>query len=345
MTTIHFGSDCCVKGNPAAFLFNSQTIQGLVFRRDCMNFPRDEDAEFAQCLVHEIAGLQSDDGSWDGSIVETSGNVGKLLDLGCPCSLNALQRAKDWIVRQQNLDDPTYAGLFLENGYGGNDTRKGGRFHRNHAEFSPLVRLDASCGITNVISTSLALEALLRLGEDAETSEAVSLAVDRLIHLSPNGLPCGYKVRNSSIRDGKGYRSQRLWQRPNVFGPDPDSDKSRNPGMMICANFFWRSLSFSMRLADSPYVDSILLDWSSHQGADGTFETKSYLFDFYFAVDTLSHFYGKAIARQMFMSLLPLIVRRQKRDGLWYRNGEWLFLTYSIMRALHRFRVIELRAE
>ena len=98
-------------------------------------------------------------------------------------------------------------------------------------------------------------------------------------------------------------------------------------------------------LSQSRYIADILADWERHQLSGGNFATSSYLYDFYYAVDTIGNFTDSRSARSMLEKMLPLISRRQRRDGLWYRGREWLPYTYSMVKTLIRFGFMQVEVD
>ena len=111
---------------------------------------------------------------------------------------------------------------------------------------------------------------------------------------------------------------------------------------MICAHFLVRAAARSETLSQSPFVSAALEQWRVHQLPNGNFDSKYSLYNFYFALDTLTLLRTHSNAKEMFSNMLPAILRRQKRDGRWWKKGEWLDSTFSAVWALHSFGFLEL---
>ncbi len=90
----------------------------------------------------------------------------------------------------------------------------------------------------------------------------------------------------------------------------------------------------------SPLVSTVLSKWEERQLPNGNFDTKRSYYDFYFALDTLALFKRHSAARRMILNMVPGILRRQKKDGRWWKKGEWIDPTFSVVWSLHSFDLL-----
>jgi hypothetical protein len=319
-----------LKKNPVESIARTATVEGLVVRRQVLGADVSEDKPFAAATASKLMREQRPDGSWGGTIVDTAGAVGVLLDLGVdPVTLTTTKR---WLYSRRISAPGPLSGMFDEQA----DTRKGGELHRRFVANNPLFSVRNSCGLTPVIVSATALQALFRMGDDVATAAPLADAVRTLLSRADSiGKLCGSQIRSRATWGNTEAAGRPVWERSDLrlLGEDAAS----NPGVQICPNYFLRAVSFSPVLRHSPMARSALAAWRDRQESSGEFRTNSYLYNFYFAVDTLRHFADEPDAQAMFSSMVPAILRRQRSDGLWRKDGAWLPATYCVVRALFAF--------
>ena len=334
-----------LKGDPVSSLAATTGIEGFKVRTEILRSDIEENMGLADERIFSILSNQQENGSWGDTIAETAGNVNLLLDYGCPPDHVGINAAKDWLLTRQIIGGKYYEGLFMENGYEllPRRLKREERIRLNqetdllnekYAEFNPW----GACGAHTMAPTSSALEVFFRTGEDVSSNDRLALAVDIVIALGNKdgyGICEGNIVINGMRRKRKVKHEYRSWTKKDnrLFRRACEE----NPGIPICAHHFLRATSYSRELLHSAMVTEAVKSWKKHQLENGNFETEYHLYDFYFAVDTLRLFRELPEAAEMFGKTIPAILRRQRKDGLWRKKGDWVTPTFSVVYALHQF--------
>lgn len=335
------GSDKPLKGDPVAALAATDGLEGYVTRTEVVGDRTAKDKHLAERRISEILAEQSRNGSWHDTLVDTTGYVGRLLDYGCSPKHAGIRRARRWLLDRQALDHPICESLFVEPGETEKRSPHGSYLQKRYAEFHPLVPPDFCCGVNVITSTCCVLETLFRLGDDVSSNPKLALAVDRIIALgcAMNGLCAGWIV-GSRPDEARAVRPRaKSWTRRD--GSLFRRDCEENPGVTICAHFFMRAVSYSNELARSPFVAHAMALWQKRQLPNGNFDSRYYQYCAYFAADTLWLYRALPEAREMFERLVPRLLCRQRKDGLWRKKGEWLAPTFATILALSQFGVLE----
>lgn len=320
-----------LKEDPVSSLAATKGIEGFKIRTEILKSDIKEDECFANRQISSILLGQEKNGSWNNTIIETAGNVNLLLDYGCPSEHPKIEKAKAWMLSRQILRHPYYQGLFVEK-------EETNYLRKKYVKFEPLLTpVDFDCCIPHTtIATSSVLEAFFKTGEDIPSNDKLALAVDRIIALGNmvHGI-CAGNIGQGMKRKRKVEAGHKLWIKSNNVIFRRSSEE--NPGIPICAHIFLRAISYSQKLLHSAYVKNAIDAWKKHQLENGNFETNYYRYNFYYAIDTLRLFRKLLDVNEMFRKMIPAILRRQRKDGLWRRKGDWLAPTFSVVYALYQF--------
>ncbi len=336
--------DKSLKGTPVEDLAKTDGVEGHLVRTQVLKRSGASERAHVRQAVAAITDAQCSDGSWSGSVIETCSQVDRLLAYGLSVGSPRVRKARKWLFTQQLADHPVWTGMFAESRKVTNSIKeaRGGRGLRAlYAKHYRHLTAEPCCASTPVVATCCALEVLFALGEDVSSSPVLAAPVNRILALgnATDGICGGYSSRFTADT-APTSDSRKLWDRSDnrVFRRPCEE----NPGTMICAHFLVRAAARSETLSQSPFVSAALEQWRVHQLPNGNFDSKYSLYNFYFALDTLTLLRTHSNAKEMFSNMLPAILRRQKRDGRWWKKGEWLDSTFSAVWALHSFGFLEL---
>lgn len=94
--------------HPFSFLWRSQTLQGIIARRELLNFKLKRDAALIERLQRGILSSQFPKGSWKGSVGWTAHELWKLSHLEVPPSHPQVERAIEFVGAHQTSDGNFY---------------------------------------------------------------------------------------------------------------------------------------------------------------------------------------------------------------------------------------------
>ena len=336
-----------LKGTPVRELAQTDGLEGHLIRMHVLNNPRSDEQNLVRQSIASIQDAQSDDGSWSGSVIETCGQVDRLLAYGISPSSRSMRKARKWLFSQQLADHPVWTGMFAESRKPTDsikEARGGYALRALYAKHYRHLTSEPCCASTPVVATCCALEVLFAIGEDVVSNPSLDAPVNRILALgNATGGICGGQSSKFTAETAPPPNRGRLWTRSDnrVFRRPCEV----NPGTMICAHFLVRAAARSEALSRSQFVVTALEQWQAHQLPNGNFDTKYSLYDLYFALDTLSLLRKHSTARRMVVRMLPALLRRQKQDGKWWKKDEWLSPTFSAIWALHSHSLLETNGE
>ncbi len=342
--------DKILKGTPVKDLAQTEGVEGYLVRTQVLKRPRPNERASVRQAVAAITSSQLPDGSWNGSVIETSAQAGRLLAYGVPSSSRYLQKVRKWLFSQRLIDHPVWTGMFAESRKPTNSMKeaRGGRplralYAKQYRHQAP----EACCSSTPIVATCCALEVLFALGDDVSNNRQLASAVDRILELGNardepgrygKGI-CGGQFSKWSAVDAPSVENAKLWRRHDnrIFRMPAEV----NPGMPICAHHLLRTAAKSPELASSPLVTKVLSQWEKHQLPNGNFDSNRAIYDFYQALDTLTLLREHEAAQRMTIQMIPAILRRQKKDGRWWKKEEWIDTTFSAIWTLHAFDLLD----
>jgi hypothetical protein len=335
--------DKLLKGTPAEDIAETNGVEGHLVRTQVLKRPHANERTIVQQAVATITAAQLSDGSWSGSVIESCAQIDCLLAYGVSAGSRALRKAQKWLFSQQLTNHPVWTGMFAESRKATNSIKeaRGGYglralYAKHYRHLTPV----PCCASTPVVATCCALEVLFALGEDVSSNPALSTPINRILALgnATNGI-CGGQSSKFTAETAPIPDSAKLWDcSDNRVFRRPCEE---NPGTTICAHFLIRAVARSQTLSQSQFIASALKQWGEHQLPNGNFDTKYSLYNFYFAIDTLVLLRQHDAAKEMLVRMLPALLRRQKRDGRWWKKGEWIDTSFSAIWALHSFDLLE----
>lgn len=323
-----------LKGDPIGELAGLTGLEGHLTRTKVLG-----EAGGSEETVAAISAGQAPDGSWNESIVETAGNIGELRLYGVSPRRQAIRAARKWLLARQVAEHPVWQDMFVEPGVTDKRTACGKRLKEQYVRFHPHVAPDFCCAVNPVTSTCCVLEALFAAGDDVSSSQRLAAALNRLLALGHRKGVCAAYFPGSAKEETEPLpKGDALWNRKDlrVFR----RPRETNPGVTICAHFVMRAVARSTDLASSPLVKNTLAAWQSYQLENGNFSPNYHQSDFYHALDTLRLFSRHAATREMVVKMLPGVLRRQKRDGRWWRKDDWVHPTFTAIWTLHTFGLL-----
>ena len=328
-----------LKGNPIQELADIGDIEGYVIRTQVLGTARPGEQLLVAREVSNILAAQLENGSWGNTIVDTTGQIDRLLLYSVSPRQKAIRKARRWLLSQHVADGSVWHDLFRE------PTTTDRRCLRKHyTNFHPHVQPDFCCGVNRVTATCCVLQSLFSIGDDVSSNKQLASTVNRILALGNlhEGI-CGVGFGKHAPERVPLYPTEGLWNQAHnrVFRRDCEA----NPGVTICAHFFLRAIAHSKELATSALVRSALATWQAHQLDNGNFDTRYYQYSFYYALDTLRLFANHTAAKQMMLRMVPAVLRRQKRDGKWWRKNDWVSPTFTVIRTLHTFDLLDSAVE
>ncbi|MDD2890600.1 MAG: hypothetical protein PHE49_08195 [bacterium] len=86
--------------DPYKSFYKSKNFYGFLVRRDFIGSPLPDDAVLQRQLISQITQHQMDDGSWEGTVIATSLQIEKLLELGLNKKDSHIVKGVNWLFNQ-----------------------------------------------------------------------------------------------------------------------------------------------------------------------------------------------------------------------------------------------------
>lgn len=174
---------------------------GFVVRRNIMGAAPATDAELQEQLVSDIFAGQDEAGSWNGTVISTSNQIEKLMELGIGIDDPRIQKSADWLLSVCMEDvyrlSGNMGGVVVAH-YMFSSQDRGAEFKSALAEKPEWNPVGLCYRHLPMIQTGAALKALISLG--FENDKRVIAACDNLLELRREyGGWCDSNIRNGLL--------------------------------------------------------------------------------------------------------------------------------------------------
>ena len=174
---------------------------GFVVRRNIMGAAPATDAELQEQLVSDIFAGQDETGSWNGTVISTSNQIEKLMELGIGIDDPRIQKSADWLLSVCMEDvyrlSGNMGGVVVAH-YMFSSQDRGAEFKSALAEKPEWNPVGLCYRHLPMIQTGAALKALISLG--FENDKRVITACDNLLELRREyGGWCDSNIRNGLL--------------------------------------------------------------------------------------------------------------------------------------------------
>ncbi|MDD5529443.1 MAG: hypothetical protein PHX21_05370 [bacterium] len=86
--------------DPYKSFYKSKNFYGFLVRRDFIGSPLPDDAVLQRQFISQVTQSQMDDGSWEGTVISTSIQIEKLLELGLSADNSHIVKGVNWLLNQ-----------------------------------------------------------------------------------------------------------------------------------------------------------------------------------------------------------------------------------------------------
>ncbi len=325
---------------------------GFLGRKEFFGKLNKKDTQFRHEYIKQFQETQLENGSWEDNTMSTAFNVIKLHEAGDTLENPVMEKGAKWLL--STAEPLGFPGLFMLseklvarfNAWKTSQTRgRSGRPHRRTTDVEAHKYLENRdilssisawpCELRLTWTSGIAIEALLRCGLQEESR--VIKAINTLLKMGERGRWCGCGYFDT--RDIN-YIAESLepidFNRIPVFKSSVDEDfvaqlvcdnhhllalgvgenrafltnRFRSTGE--CSMVVLKALSFHPKFNGSNFEANSALSCAGYLGIDGV-EEDAYLSTVFGLLASLNH----PFAAFLVLRSIPLLIRRQGKDGLW----------------------------
>jgi hypothetical protein len=325
---------------------------GYLGRKELLGRPNKADKQFLPKYEQQFAETQLENGSWEDNTMVSAFNIIKLHETGVASESPALTRGVKWLL--STSEPHGFPGLFMLtdklvsrfNAWKASQPRgPSGRPHRRttdgearrYIEHRDILSSISAwpCELRLTWTSGIAIEALLRCGLHQEPR--VIKAINTLLNISERGRWCGcgyFDTRDCNFvpesLDPIDFNRLPVFQ----FSLDDNSaarlvcdnrhllalEAGKNRAFLTtrfrssgeCPMVVSKALSFHPRFSGSNFEANSALSSAGYLGMDGV-EEEIYLSSVFALLTGMTH----AFAAFLVLRSIPVLIRKQGRDGLW----------------------------
>lgn len=325
---------------------------GYLGRKEFLGRTNEADKQFIHEYVKAFENTQLENGSWEDNIMITAFNIIKLHEVGLTLENPVMDKAVKWLL---STEEPLgFPGLFMLSGKlvtrfnvwkAGQMRGRSGRPHRRTTEREAHTYLEHRAVLSSISAwpcelrltwtSGIAIEALLRCGLHQEPR--VVRAINTLLRMSERGrwCGCGYfdtrdmnfvpessepvdfncrPVLKLSLDDN--FIARLVCDNYRLLALDAGNNRAivtnrfRSTGE--CSMVVLKALSFHPDFPSSHFEANSALSCAGYLGMDGV-EEDAYISSVFGLLTNMAH----AFAVFLVLRSVPVLIRRQQKDGLW----------------------------